>query len=529
VVSFQYLTRSLKAALFSSTIVVIAFMNCSHPMLSTNRCATGSTADPSCGGLASIEAAGSASAEAVQTIYQNGVPHTDRTGHMMFDYKEGSSFFPIWMYGMKHPRTAYLCHPDEASKAWVSPEDPRVSNIALLKEGGFNAAQFIGEGDYSEIFLKEVEREGLQALMYWKPLDRGLDAEPTIKTFLQNYGDHPNLLGIVPTEEVGRYFSFYQDASHTATMEANMNQWIDFHSTVRAQIKALTSRPVFTIDNLWLANQTELSANNHDLQTWRAWNDRSDIIALDNYPQSLPKLQTFDYSRGISRMGDFVQRTYAEQKPFWALVNAYEEVPAAGAPKIAEFPSPAQMRAMIYSSIVGGATGVGYFIFDDYASRKSRMIGIRPDTPPAYLLQGMCADPIWSDMLVISEEKAQQSRELWQAVSTINHELQEISPAILSKTSRSPYRVLLLGPKISPTPIRTILKEYRNDLYLIAVNLDRARLDVTFEQSDSIPGSTVEVMFEKRNVSVDARPNAKVSFTDTFGEFDVHVYRWSGK
>jgi hypothetical protein len=36
--------------------------------------------------------------EAVQTFYQNGVPHTDRTGRVTTTYQEGSSFFPLGMY-----------------------------------------------------------------------------------------------------------------------------------------------------------------------------------------------------------------------------------------------------------------------------------------------------------------------------------------------------------------------------------------------------------------------------------------------
>jgi hypothetical protein len=524
-VNYSAFRNYFKSALISTLTALVDFMNCSGP--------GGGLRNVFGGSSISSRKAKIPSPEAIQRIYQDGVPHIDRIGRPLFDYVEGVSFFPIWMYGMKHPRTAYLCHADEATKAWVSPEDPRVSNIALLKQGGFNTAQFFGEGDYSEVFLKEVQREGLQALMYWKPLNRGLDAEPTIRNFIRTYGEHPNLLGIIPTEETGHYLSYYKDP-----LKPSVEKWIEHFAGMRSQIRQFTSRPIFHIDDLWLANQTELPSSDNDLKTWRAWNDPSDVIALDNYPQSLSRLETFDVSRGLSRMGDFVLRTYHERKPFWALINAYEEVPAPGKPTLAEFPSPAQMRAMVYTSIVGGATGIGYFIFDDYASRKSRLIGIRPDTPTAYLHQGTCADAYWSDMVEVSESKAKQSQELWQAVTGINGEIQKLAPVILSRTSRSPYRVLLSDTSISPAPIRTLLKEYRGEKYLIAVNLDRKRLDVTLELMGELmdplidprlSAPSVDVMFENRSIGASVEKNVVASFSDTFEEFAVHVYRWSSR
>lgn len=457
---------------------------------------------------------------AVQNIYQFGVPHTDRVGRPLFNYDRVNSFFPIWMYGMKHPRTAYLCHPDEGAKAWISETIPRTSNIAMLKEAGFNTAQFIGEPDYAGVFLKEVKNFKLQALMYFKPLNRGLELEPGISEFIRANGNHPNILGWIPTEETGHYLSYYQDPKRP-----KVSDWIGLFSRVREEIRRLSSRPIFIIDDLWLANQTELSDGNNDLKTWRSWNDDSEILALDNYPLNLSKIESFDVSNGLTRAGEFVIRNYQQKKPYWVLLNAYEAEPPPGQAKTSEFPTPKQMRAMVYMSVVSGATGIGYFSMDDYASRKSQMIGIRPDTPLKYLNVGQCAGAYWSDMLQISAEKAEQSRALWNTVSSINFELQRLIPAILSKTSRLKYRVLISRTGISSTPIRTMLKEYDGYYYLIAVNLDRASVKTIFE-IPSRSSSPVETLFEKRNLQV--RPvSGSLQIQDEFSEFDVHIYRWA--
>lgn len=459
------------------------------------------------------------SPEAAQKIYQFGVPHTDRLGRSLFTYDSQSSFFPIWMYGMKHPRTGYLCHPDESTKAWISEHIPRVSNLELLKMAGFNTAQFMGEADSATYFLREAKRLKMQALMYFKPLNQGLAQEAGIREFMRANGNHSSVLGWIPTEETGHYLTLYKDVKRPA-----ISDWISLFNKTRGEIKNLSPRPVFLLDNLWLSNQTELPETDADLKTWRAWNDGSEIIALDNYPLNLASLNSFDYSNGLTRGADFVIRTYKQKKPYWIMLNAYEAVPTIGQNKNAQFPSPQQIRAMVYMSIVSGATGIGYFLIDDYASRKSQLVGVRPDTPTKYLNSGQCEGKNWADMLQISEQKAQESRILWQSISKINFELQELTPVILSKTSSLNYGVKFSRTGVSESPIRTILKEHNGYFYLFAVNLDRAKIYTKFDLRNH-RSKDVEVLFENRRFPVKAG-SSKMEIHDEFIDFAVHIYRW---
>lgn len=458
-----------------------------------------------------------------QTIYKTGAPHFDRSGYPRKLFSSSSSYFPIWMYGMKHPRTAYLCHPDESAKKWRSAVDPRVSNVALLKQGAFNTAQYWGESDAAEDFLEEVSRLNMKALMYWKPLNDGLAGAPLIRDFIARNAYHPNILAWIPTEETGHYLSQYLTPARPT-----MDDWISLFDQTRSEIRALSPRAVFNIENLWVANQTEDTADSGLLAKWRSWNDAGDVIALDVYPRNLKSINTFDTVGGLPRAGQFVTNVYGQSKPLWVMLNAFEQEPDSGQPKTAEFPSPQQMRAMAYISIVHGATGIGYFIGDDYASRKAKIVGIRPDTPTRYLRQGECSGPEWSDMLEISEDKAAESRALWSSVAQTNLELQSLAPVLLYETSYYYYRIDVSGPTHSQAPIRAMLKEYDGYFYLIAVNLDRAKLYASFNIEIAAAPERVEALFESRWLRSAPAPAGAIigKFVDHFDEFGVHVYRW---
>lgn len=466
-------------------------------------------------------------AKATQALFQSGAVHTNKYGTRMTRYSSDQSYFPIWMYGVKHPKTAYLCHPEEAGKAWRSESDPRVTPGALLKNAGFNAAQHWGESDSTQAFFNDVVRNDLQALMYWKPFTDDLYSDGTIFNFVRQNGQHKNILAWLPTEETGSYLNLYLTPDRPT-----VNSWLTFFANLTRQFRALSTRPVVHIDNMWVSNQTESSARKVDLDLWHAWNDPSDIIILDIYPAHLKTLQTLDTVSGLARASEYIQSTYAQTKPYWVMLGAFEEEPTAGAEKIMEFPSPVQMRTMAYTAIVHGATGIGYFAMDDYAMRKSKMIGVRPDTPTAYLNQGACAGSNWSDMLVVSSAKAQESRDLWAAIAKTNLEIQQLAPVILSYTSQYFYRVDLANRGISTTPIRAMLKESDGYFYLIAVNIDRAKITASFvTEVAASAADKVEVLFENRFIRPAQKPvgSETGNFVDEFGEFATHVYRWPVK
>ena len=462
---------------------------------------------------------------AMQKIYQLGVPHTDRQGKSMIAFEEGRSFFPLWMYGQKHPTTNYLCHPDESAKKWnsIQPTDPtRISNLAVLKLGNFNSAQYWGPGDFSSDFLNEIERLDMQALFYWQPLDRHLTSyewDPSagssnLLDFVARNANHPNILGWIPTEETGRYFSL---------TEKTPEQWILHFKDVRRQFKGLSDRPVILLDNLWVSGQTELTLATDPsgaLDAWLYWHQDDEIVALDNYVKNLRSLKTFDAINGLTRGGDFVARSFATAKPHWAMLNVFEEYPDGTTMGEHQFPSPPQLRAMAFMSIVHGATGLAYFGSDDYALREAKMIGIRPDTPTAYLKAGTCAGAEWANMLSVSDAKAKESQALWQTTVEINRQIGELAHVILQPTSKHDYRVAYKGTPISKSPIRTLLKRYKDSHYLIAVNLDDVALKARFSFSQPIQ-EAADVLFENRAI----RADGKKTLDDEFEPFAVHIYR----
>ena len=479
-----------------------------------------------CGNAGSLQF--SPTVKAAQTIFQDGAAHTNRYGTPMKLYGPGQSFFPIWMYGMKHPKTAYLCHPDETQKMWRSASDPRTTGISILKDGGFNTAQYWGTSLSQEDFFADAVKNNFQAMMYWQPFTESLTAPANadIRGFIERNAEHPNLLGWMLTEETGGYLSTYLTPARPTT-----DSWISFFLSLKNEFKARSTRPLFHIENLWVANQTETTARPEELVIWNRWNDPSDIIIIDIYPEKLSTIQTLDTVNGLTRAGKFVRDLYVGTKPYWVMLGAFELEPAAGQPKTMEMPTPKQMRALAYTAVVHGATGLGYFLMDDYASRKAQILGVRPDTPTKYLKTGYCSTADWSNMLEVSAAKAQQSRDVWAAIVKTNSELQALAPALLSYTTSYYYRVDIAQRAVSEAPIRTMLKEAGGYFYLLAVNVDRAKVTASFlTEIAAASASTVEVMFEGRtiNLAPSARADA-ASFVDEFDEFDVHVYRWPVK
>lgn len=472
------------------------------------------------------------SPNAAQLIYQNSVPHTDRLGTPMSEFQPGISFFPIWSYGNKHPSTSYICHPDAQSKMWreeLPADSTRLSNLKLLQNASFNTGQFFGAPDYSEIFLREASRLNMQSLFYWYPLDSGLTSTAWETwsgyshhlDFITKNGQHSNILGWIPTEETGRYFS-----QTTKTMEG----WITFYHSMINQIRTVSPKAVFIVDNLWVENQTEKPFTDGSVDAWLYFHTQDSVAGLDNYIQNLKTISTFDQSNGIPRAGKFIQSAYSGTRPYWPMVNVYEEYNEQGEiVNGSEFPSPTQLRNLVYNSIVHGATGIGYFGIDDYAFRRENMLGIRPDTPAAYLTDpnlsyGAC-DQNSFKMLTVTQAKAEESILLWNTVAQINSELQQLSSAILSKTSRQEYSVEVSGKSISPTPIRTMLKEFGGESYLIAINQDRVKLRSRISLPAPNHFGTIQVLFENRTI----RPADKAtgsSFIDDFSEFAVHVYKF---
>ena len=81
---------------------------------------------------------------------------------------------------------------------------------------------------------------------------------------------------------------------------------------------------------------------------------------------------------------------------------------------------------MTYTAIIHGATGIIDFAFDSQVTRDGDVIGIAPDPKPAYV----------RNLAATADHRA--SKNLWSAVTALNHELAALRPAILSSHGRPP-------------------------------------------------------------------------------------------
>jgi len=416
---------------------------------------------------------------AVQLVYRNGVPHTDRRGRRMMEYDPERSFFQIGSWGVPEPGQQYDYHYD-----W-----------AVLTEAGFNTIWPWGGAAIER--LDAAQDAGLQVVVM----------EPESTEVLEQIKDHPNLLGNVWRDEpIGGLGSVDMDKLFT--------EFMDYKETAG---RIAPEMAVFINDAPWI---TEPATS-----WWVKWNTAGDVSCHDNYPVM--------YRRGrINSLGaepDGIPQSVAlaaaaneEQKPVWLIVGAFDMPGSWGEPFPFRMPSPEQLRACVYGGIIHGATGIVYFIWDSYVSRGASVIGMSPDPQitcvPSPRQEGYPRPTLATPLQIV---KAQA---LWATATQINKELAELTPALLSPTvgDEIRYTVKIEGESPTETPIRCLLKPHPEGGYvLLTVNLDDAVLKASYTFPRAL--SQVQVLYENRD------PKELESESDTFDlvyePFATHVVR----
>ena len=106
------------------------------------------------------------------------------------------------------------------------------------------------------------------------------------------------------------------------------------------------------------------------------------------------------------------------------------------------------------------------------------------------------------------------------AVTELNHQIARLAPVLNSPTIPKAATARSENPTV---PIATMLKRHEGTTYLFAVAM-RAGTTMAHFAVEGIEGErTVEVLGEERTVMAKAG-----TFTDRFGPWDVHLYRFSG-
>lgn len=368
--------------------------------------------------------------DAVQTVYQDGVPHTDRQGRDLTAYDPQRSFFPIGIY-----------------HAVDGEFRGRRFDLSVARDAGFNAVH-TWEGQPLETAATAASRNGLQ-LVYHYPTETEAAA----------WRDNPAVL------------AWYLDEDPTIrNWDPDWAKRLDAFQRRKAALQAQDpDRAVFPIDGPFIDPPRR--------ERWLAWNDAGDISAHWNYPVRNSTLASLGGRRGIPETVATAVSLNGERKPHWLVVQAFSSDRLGW-----RMPSAREIRAMVYAGLIHGATGIFYFSLDSFATRDGQVLGVAPWTEETY---GPSPDYDGDGRypLVVSQAEVAQSQALWRDISVLNHEIAGLAPALLSPTSRLGYTV---HTERGDAPVRTLLKQSGQTLTLFVVNIDAAPVAARIEFADDV-------------------------------------------
>jgi hypothetical protein len=309
--------------------------------------------------------------------------------------------------------------------------------------------------------------------------------------------DHPNFLGNMWMDE--------------PTGRADVDVlWKDFANYKKKMKAAAPNLPVFV-------NDSPAISPPRLLEWWLKWNTAGDLCCQDIYPLQDRTERARTLANFPHDMGRVVSMAVSEnrgEKPVWTIVGAFTLQGKSDWPF--RYPTPQQLRAEVYTSLIHGATGISYFIMDSLHSRRGTVLGMSPNPKVSY---GEKSGAPYASPIEMINAKA-----LWETAKQINGELKELTPVLLSPTVGDDYAyaVDVKGKGVTTSPVRAMLKPHPEGGYvLLTVNLDDAVLDVTFR----FPGplKSAQLMFENQPAKGLAAP--ATTFVEHFEPFDTHVYR----
>ncbi|CAN0553654.1 unnamed protein product, partial [Laminaria digitata] len=216
---------------------------------------------------------------------------------------------------------------------------------------------------------------------------------------------------------------------------------------------------------------------------WEKWRRAGDVTSFWNYPiagdRSASVGGPFGVGETVARAVDAVKA----RKPIWIVTQAFI------GPVFNydwRMPTPQQARAMSYAAMVRGATGLIWFSYDSFVTRSGKVIGISPRPQSGYdtVLENTLAG---KTPLVADVAQREASRILWGAVAELNREFADQRELWLSPTADLDYVVEIQGARTSRVPVLTHLKQTRDGLYLVAVNVDENSVGYRVSFSDA-PG-----------------------------------------
>lgn len=148
-------------------------------------------------------------------------------------------------------------------------------------------------------------------------------------------------------------------------------------------------------------------------------------------------------------------------------------------------PTPAQVRAEVWMSLIHGSQGIIYFVHQ---------------FEPTFCEWALLEDP-----------------ELLEAVTALNAEIRKLAPVLNSPTVPDGASCVSDAPDV---PVDIMTKRYGGATYVFAVAMRDAATDATITVHGVPAGAHVEVLGEGRRLEL-----ANGRFSDHFAPYEVHLYR----
>lgn len=231
-----------------------------------------------------------------------------------------------------------------------------------------------------------------------------------------------------------------------------------------------------------------------DLSNIKRFNSSCDIVGFDVYPIAYPPGRHSQYVKTnseISMVGDWTKMANeisGGKKSVWMTLQfSWSGVVKKG--KTLRFPTFAEQRFMAYQAIINGARGIMYFggAIPTAMTEADKKLGWNWR--------------YWDQVL----------RRVVEEIGTKS----PVYPALLAPNSKLPVTVEGEG-------IEFCVREAGNDIFVIACNRSHKTEQVKFSGLGSVTGEAPLLFEEPRSVKATSG-----TFTDWFGPFEVHVYRFA--
>ena len=330
-----------------------------------------------------------------------------------FTLVDGKPFFPIGVYNVKRG----TCNSNSLDRAFAD-----------LKAAGFNFAQTYADA-YEPEFMEAVRKHGMKLWVRARPGDTN---------FLNSGRSNPNILAWYLGDDSSR--------------------------TVKPLVMRDRNASVKAADPFRITCQADSVKAREPMSNYAAYVPYSDVFMPEIYPVYGHAGDISD-TTCVARTIMDMQRIAADVRQFndgrprgcWPIIQYFS-----GWNKWFHFPSREQLFAMTWASIVHGANGVVYYIYNGTSINKKT--GLKN--------KGITETP-----------------ETWRNISDLVAQLNEWMPVLLERTPKEQPKVEILeGPKRDPldvdASVTCLYKVHEGKGRLIAVNATTEKVTARFRLPD---------------------------------------------